>query len=293
MKIYECSPYFNEKLVANLKISESQNWIDELHIVESNSTFKGENKNYTFSSNVSNVKYHKIDKNHFKGKIIWKFRRKFPFFGKASAAWKNEEIQRNFACSYISPLSNDIVILNDIDEIIDSRHADKIVYLVKKHKIITIKLHFTMYYLNLFSLNWHELWPNSPIDYSYRVFIMNGDKFNTLKMTSNKLRRNAESGKFINSIYCDNFFYGFHHSWLGGYKAIKAKLQSYAHQLEDHSDKIYDKTSKRIVEASFHNLISANKSLFDGHKLVRRNLNEYSPLRSVLKNIKLYSEHII
>lgn len=74
---------------------------------------------------------------------------------------------RNLSQQYKSILSDDdIVILSDIDEIIDSRYLDEIIHEVRKRGIVTIKLCFTLFYLNLVSTNWG----GAPI--SYRLFIM-------------------------------------------------------------------------------------------------------------------------
>ena len=70
-------------------------------------------------------------------------------------SWHNEAVQRNCACNYKNLVGDeDIVILSDVDEIIDSRFSDQIVNEVKKRGIITVRLHFTLFYLNLFSKNW-------------------------------------------------------------------------------------------------------------------------------------------
>lgn len=40
MKIFEVSPFFNEKLILKLKIENSLGVVDELHVTESNRSYK-------------------------------------------------------------------------------------------------------------------------------------------------------------------------------------------------------------------------------------------------------------
>lgn len=162
----------------------------------------------------------------------------------------------------------------------------------KRRGILTLKLHFTLFYLNLFSTNWHELWANSPSDYSYRVFIMKGSYFNSMKLTSNKLRRKGEAGKLTKSVYCFDEIMGFHLSWLGDADQIVAKLQSYAHDISDHSGSIVDENGELCVE-KIRMKIMKRESLFDGHKLEIRNVGEIRFLRAIEENIHSYKELLI
>jgi hypothetical protein len=155
-----------------------------------------------------------------------------------SGAWKNEAYQRNYSTIDLEPAADDIIILSDIDEIIDSRKADYLIGMVKKQKVISVKLEFTMFYMNLFSTNRHEIWSGSPKDYAYRTFLMTGDYFNIMRFTPDKMRHLGESNKFANSIFCPEDFMGFHHSWLGDEDAIYQKLMSYAHDIGDHGSEV-------------------------------------------------------
>ena len=115
-------------------------------------------------------------------------------------ARKNETMQRNYVHEVLSPEANDIVILADIDEIVDHTLAQELIDLARKHGVVSVELHHTMFYLNLFSQNWHELWDGAPENYAYRLFVMTGEHFNTMKYTSNSLRRDGEWG-YINGKY--------------------------------------------------------------------------------------------
>ena len=202
MKIDECSLYYNEDDIVRLKVDEGKKWVDFFCFSESDYTFKYGYKGYNFSQLDSNIIYKKLDgASVFKQRDFIGLTRKFPFIKRKSAAWYNEAIQRNFSCEGLELNDDDVVILSDIDEIIDSSYAEYLLDLVKKHKIITVKIHFTMFYLNLWSTNWHEVWPGSPKDYAYRVFLIQGDYFKKMNISSNKLRDLGQQGKLFNSVY--------------------------------------------------------------------------------------------
>ena len=289
MKIYQCCPYYNESLIAEINIKEASKWIDEFHITEGNLNFQGQERNYIFNSGKEYdiVKYHKIDcKNKYKrnnlyGKIsLWKNRFSSNDYIRnilTAPTWYNEAVQRNESCSKIIPEDDDIVILSDIDEIIDSKYADKIIEEVKKRDIITIKLHFTLFYFNLFSDNW-----GGPKDYSYRVFIMTGKYFKNMSMSSDELRKLGEQGKLYNDIYCIDEICGFHHSWLGDENFIFNKIKSYAHtEHSEYADIDYIKEC-----------LKNKKSIFPGHNLsIRNDINLIDTIEKNKNNI--FKEYFI
>lgn len=258
MKIYEFCPFFKEQLVADIHTEESKKWVDEIHITELNRTFQHLPKNYLFT-NTKGAIYHKVDAN----KIFRPNRKLIPniVFNKSKScksifrnpAWFNEATQRNLASSFVDFGDNDIIILSDIDEIIDPIFADRIVEEVKKRKIMTVKIHFTLFYFNLFSKNW-----GGPADYSYRVYILTGHEFrNKWKNDSDWLRKLGESGKLIDTVYCPTEFMGFHHSWLGDENFISEKINAYAHtEHQEHNDLDYIKSC-----------LKEGKSIFPGHEV--------------------------
>lgn len=279
MKIYQCSPYYNEQLIANINLEEASQWIDEFHITESNRGFQGKNKEYNFINNkdFDKLRYHKIDvdnifiNNNKLGKIkLFKYRfsnNRYKNEILRSPSWYNEAMQRNNSCSCLEVDDKDIIILSDIDEIIDSRYADRIVEEVKKRGIVTIKVHFTLFYLNLFSLNW-----GGPPNYSYRIFIMTGKYFKNMKFTSDELRKLGEKGSLYNEIYCIDDICGFHHSWLGDENFIFNKIKSYAHT--EHSEFADIDYIKKCIKEG--------KSIFPGHKLEIR--DDIKFIRSIERN---------
>lgn len=54
-------------------------------------------------------------------------------------AWYNEGVSRNYSLWNSNYKDDDILILSDIDEIIDSKYADEIIDAVNHYGVITIK----------------------------------------------------------------------------------------------------------------------------------------------------------
>lgn len=226
MKIYEFCPFFNENKVAEIKIRENASWVDELHICEANKTFSYEDKGFNFDLSLltDRVKYHKLDlSQHFR-----KPKDKQSYYDPDTCQadrfdswyWEllcnnsgfyNEAFQRNYCSILLRDIirDDDIVILSDLDEIIDSRFADMIIEKVKKHQVMTMSLHYSVFYLNLFSDRSHGA-PN----FSYRLYIMTGKYFNSMPFSSDYLRKKGIAEALKEEVYCAEEFMGFHHSWL-------------------------------------------------------------------------------
>ncbi|UHA72259.1 hypothetical protein [Paenibacillus sp. 481] len=245
MKIYEFCPFFNENRVAEIKIKENASWVDELHVVEANKTFSNVDKPFNFKeSNVSDkVKYHQLDAEqvfrtptrhqlYFNRSTCQaaQFDRWYWRLLSYNSAFYNEAYQRNLSSVYLRDQveDNDIVILGDFDEIIDSRWADRIVAEVKRRQIITVKLHYSVFFLNLFSASNH----GSP-HWSYRVNIMTGRFFKSMPFTSDYLRKKGIAESLTHDIYCLEEPVGFHHSWLEYQKTAVDKLKAFEANLKN------------------------------------------------------------
>jgi hypothetical protein len=265
MKIKLFVPYFNEQMVARINILSAMKWVDEIHLTEANYTFQGKYKDYSFdydvfSGTVDKVNYHAIDvKNYFLFN-----RRYIPYLGGQhrpewhpkiffNTSWYNEGVQRNRSCDRSLIEDDDIIILSDIDEIIDPRKADMIIAAVEKHKIVTVRLNFSLLYFNLFSRSW-----SGPSDYSYRIFIMKGSEFRKRNFDYDTLRKLGERSQLLNEVYCLPEICGFHHSWIGNKELIKVKLNAYAHVEHRTID------NDEHIDACLRN----GKSLFDNHELI-------------------------
>ena len=286
MRIIECCPFYNENLIANIHINESLKWIDEFHVTEANYSFKMSPKEYNFNLDQKSPKvfYHQLD-----GEKLFKKNRRFiPYIDTRPITkwypkiykrtpWYNDAVQRNYSLWNANVDDDDIVILSDIDEIIDSKYADIIIHEVKKRGIVTIKIHFTLFYFNLFCSGWL-----GPEDYSYRIFILRGD---ILKKRffhdSDFLRKEGERGLITDEVYCFPEIMGFHHSWLGDEHFVLNKLNSYAHSDEEHSSSI--KTDGKYDIDLLREHIKEGKTIFDGSTL---SINDSIQLISSVDKLK-------
>jgi len=297
MKIYEFSPFYNENMLLKIKAAEAKSWIDEIHVVESNRTFRYGHKPYQFKPEEfkqrrPRVIHHKLDGTlKFDGANKWGISKKFPFYRKKDISRANETIQRNLVHEVLAPEDDDIVILSDIDEILDSSRADELIHTTQKHGLVSVRLHHTMFFLNLYSENWHELWKNSPVDYAYRTFLMTGKVYRSLPYTSDRLRRLGEWGKHAGKIPLVDGFSGFHHSWLGDANAVKSKLLSYSHSIAEHGEHIVDEKGEVSI-AKLKTLVESKQSIFDGHDLSIRTTSQQPLLSSIMGELEHF-DHLL
>lgn len=283
MKIYEFSPFYNENVVTKIKLSEASSWIDTLTIKECDHTFTKKYKGFVLDDDIRKcplvnyvpLKVASIFKKSGLGLI-----RRFPFIGHKNRSWFNETVQREYRAEIeaLKVCDDDILIFSDVDEILDSRYKHEIIDMVKKNGIITVKLHFSLFYLNLFSVNW-----SGPKDYSYRLFIMTGKHYKSLNMSIDELRKMGERGLLLGKVYCPDKFYGFHHSWLGDENFILDKLHSYSHEAHEHNSSILTNNKYDIdkIKVALQN----NESIFPGHLL--KVSKEVDMLRSIDDDVNL------
>ena len=282
MKIYEFCMFHNEHAALEIKRRESSSWVDELHLCESDRTFRGGIRQPVLPASDEFLKTHLYPgAKRFEPGYRWGFSRYPPFFRKKKRARQNETRQRDYVHEALCSVSDDdIIILSDIDEVVDQRRAEELVDRAKRSGVASIRMHHTLFFVNLYSTNWHEVWPGSPPDYAYRVFAMTGAHFHAMKTSSDRLRRLGEWGKLNGEIDLLDGFAGFHHSWLGDEQAAMDKLQSYSHSLSEHDSSLSTEdgspNAQRLREA-----IQSGQSIFPGNELEIRSFDELPPLKSV------------
>lgn len=251
--IIEASPFFNENLVAQVKIEESSRWIDQLIVVEANRTYKGDPKVYRFAhTNHPNVSYRQMNADRNFTRQPWHLKRRFPFIGQRAFAWVNEERQRDYSLNGLEIEDDDIFITSDIDEIIDSRAADRIIAETKRRQIVTIGLYVNVYYLNAFDFN-----QIGPPDFTYRVFAMTGQFLRRMEYGIDQLRKLGESGSLFNTVYRIPGISGFHLSWIGDDSFVESKMKAYAHGPTDFQGDIYKEdgsVSRGAIRSSMNKL---------------------------------------
>lgn len=280
--IFQCCPFDNENLIAGLSLKESVGYVGEMHISEANRTFRYTPKDFHFENELvdSRVRYHQINADsQFLGKH-WRLTQRAPFLRYSVNPWVNESRQRNLACSQVKAGDQDIVVLSDIDEIIDRRYWPEVIWSARKHGIVTVGLHFTLYYFNLFSTS---TLGDGPDDYSYKVFAMTGKVFNELHLSSDRLRKLGESGKLLNSVHRISGIQGFHHSWLGDSEFVRNKLLSYSHGRSDHVEELYSDDGS-IRHEYLKYLLTNNISVFGNHTLrVSQDISQLSSVEALRK----------
>jgi hypothetical protein len=265
-QVSEYCLFNGEQLIADIKFAEHSEFVDQFNIVESTRSFKNGKRTPTFHASADNIDY----RIYYPGKEFTgnSFRPARPprFITTNLNPWKNETLTRNFLSSGLKPKNEDILIFSDIDEIIDARYFAQVIEFAKAHGVATVKIHFTLYFFNLFSENY-----GGPEDYSYRVFIMTGEYYNKMKITPDELRKNGEAGKLVNEIKCFPTIAGFHHSWIGDSEFVASKLASYAHGPEDHNSRLFDNKS-RVDLSVVEELLNRKESMYGGsHRLKIRN----------------------
>lgn len=295
MKIREFCMFYNEHTVLEIKIAEARKWIDELHLCEANRTFQNKERVPVLPAGDDFVKTHVYDgATHFLPAFRWGPSRHWPFFRKKLVARRNETLQRNMVHDvFADAADDDIIILSDIDEIIDPRFADEVIDAARKHGGVSVELHHTFFYLNLYSTNWHELWPNAPENYAYRVFVMTGKFFHQLRRGegADHLRRRGEWGKLTGKFPLLKGIRGFHHSWLGDEEAAFEKITSYCHSVTDHRADLTDEEGQ-ISKVKLGAFIRSGQSIFPGNKVEIRSFEAVPPLQTVVDNLDRY-QHLI
>lgn len=261
-QVSEYCLFNGEQLIADIKFAELSGFVDKFNIVESSRTFKNGKHTPTFQTSFDNINY----RIYHPGKEFTgnSYRLASPpkFVKRNLNAWRNETLTRDFLSGGLRPKDNDVLIFSDIDEIIDARHFQRVVKFALEHGVATVKLHFTLYFFNLFSENYL-----GPEDYSYRVFIMTGEYYNKMTITPDGLRKKGEAGELKDQIKCYPEFAGFHHSWIGDAEFVATKLASYSHGKEDHDAKLYDSNS-RIDLSAVAELLNGKKSVYGSkHRL--------------------------
>jgi len=283
MKVIECCPFFKENLIAEIHIQESAKWVDEIHITECNMTHQYKKKEFFFEHETKDkVVYNKLNVD----KIFAEPRKLIPHFRYKNkpdwhahvfrnVSWYNEGMQRKHFVPDFN--DDDILILSDIDEIIDSRFAKQILKEVNDRGIVTVKLHFTSFYFNLFSQNW-----GGPADYSYRTFIIKGKTFREdWNSDYDSLRKAGEKSQLLDTVYCIPEIAGFHHSWLGDEKFISEKIAAYTHT--EHAE---FNSMEYIKEC-----LSQGKSIFPDQDV---KVNNNIPLLSIIdENRDKYKQYLI
>ena len=159
MKVFDCTTYFNEPLLFELRLNILNEYVDEFIVCEATYTHSGEKKKINFNKNnypnfknkITHIIVDKEPDNLFE---INEKNKHNNFLYRLNAARRIEK-QRNAINTVFSELNiNDWIMYSDSDEIPD---LSKINFKTVKKKIILFqqKIFYYKFNLNLESQNWY------------------------------------------------------------------------------------------------------------------------------------------
>lgn len=206
--IYDCSLFFNELDLLEIRLNELKDLDCKHVIVESCLTFQGNPKPFNLEASWDRFK-------EFHHKMI--YLKLSPINNPMLSAWTRENFQRNYISVGLKEAEpNDIIYIGDIDEI-----PKKEIFSTFKpeYGVSVVETRLSYYYVNFV---FKESWCKSQIM-----------TMETLKMSSPNTIRYEHTPSVIKDG-------GWHFSYLGGVDSIIEKIESAAHT-EFNNDSFKDK----------------------------------------------------
>jgi len=208
MKIIDCFTFYNELKMLEMRLQEMYDFVDYFVLVEATKTYANNDKELYYENNKE--KYAK-----YNDKIIHIIVDDMP---NDNNAWLLEYHQRrciNRGVSQLELNNDDIIIVSDLDEIIDT---DLIKNIKNKNINIENSIHYSieqdLYYYNL-NTKFNHKWFGSKLLNYYTYY----NNFNT---DSNTIRNTHTNNTLKNG--------GWHFSYFGDVEFIKNKIKNFAHQ---------------------------------------------------------------
>ena len=234
--IYDCFIFFNEIDVLYFRLKNLYNIVDYFIILDANTTFQGEKKDFLF------IKY-KDRFNEFKDKIIYKslympsienILITNPDYKQFGDTWKREYYQRDYIVTILKELKctdSDIIFLSDIDEILYDYKLKNIINLLNKNPTNIYLCHLLdiKYYLNNKKIN--SFFGNIGMKYNVLKNLENHSYFRNKycfhRSIEDVTRIIRQNNKIKNYKIVENA--GIHMSSYGGLLMLKTKLLAYSH----------------------------------------------------------------
>lgn len=235
--VVDAFTFYNELDILEARLYELFDVVDYFIIVEGVKTFTGLDKELYFEQNL-----HKFEK--YLSKIIHVVAKNFPI---TDNAWDRERYQRNYidiGLKNLNLCNDDIVIISDVDEIINSDLIKKIInYEVDILDDNIYSVEMTLYYYSLeYSAN-RKWWHVKLLKYNKYLQYNNPDAIRNLD---------------YNSIIVDG---GWHISYYGDNNFIRKKLESFSEQQTN--------TLKNKNEDFLNECISNGKLFFNDEDLIK------------------------
>lgn len=296
MRIINCTMFFNEFDLLDLKIAEELPNVDEFIIVEANQTHIGSPKQ-TFLKDNSKYKDLKIItlENEFKS-----VSEDLSIEDKRAIANKNEAIQRNAALRNLDINDDDVIICSDLDEIIPSQDFKEIIECTKEaeekySRHIKLQMYNHLYKINLLvdtplEKDWFgpfavtgKLLKNLP-----RIFEQECEKQNKLVQAFFEISLDDLRQCPYNTIpYLPTN--GRHFSCLGEPKDISYKLKNYS-QVQ-HS--IEDIASEESIISRINNLEHLKNETINNEKVKLKKVEiDATYPETIIKNLDKWQKYI-
>lgn len=257
-KIIDCFIFFNELDLLEIRLRYLYKSVDYFVIVESDTTFNGENKKFNLKDNINRFK-------DFEDKIIYISLKMKDFPKKKNIAWEREKYQRNSIKKGLSEINlnkEDLILISDLDEIPNIEYLRKIqkknyktLKIQKKNNFllsINLIVYFLKYFIKYFNkrkrMKYFLLLKrqyfilikgfSKPINFKMLNCIYFINYKNIVGMWPGLQCINSEWIKTFSIDEIRNFrnypvksvTEGWHFSYLGGIEKIKHKIKNFSHQ---------------------------------------------------------------
>jgi len=256
MKIFDCTIYFDEDLMLDLRMNILNQYVEKFIIVEAAHDHQGNIKKRNFD--IKNFK-------KFENKIQYFFIESIP---KEYSSWERENYQRNYISRCLGDLNDDdLVIISDVDEIPNLKSINQ--FYKNKYSVFEQKMFY--YKFNLLN-NSQPFWYGSKL--CKKKYLKSPQWLRNLKSKQYPFWRFDK----INMNIIKNG--GWHFSFIRKPNEIIKKIESYAHiefnksQFKDEKEIIKKinmgedifgrgiKYSKIDIDYSFPEYIQKNKNKF-------------------------------
>lgn len=157
--IIDCTMFFNELDLLEIRLEEHNSFVDKFIIIEANSTHSNSSKEYILDQNYDRYKKFHNKIQYVKINLQDKYKYNIVSWNKSSniasnkELWSNENFQRNYALITLendNTNDEDIIICSDLDEIIDYKTFVLAKEQLNRNDIIKCKQKHYAYKLNLY-----------------------------------------------------------------------------------------------------------------------------------------------
>ena len=261
MKIFDCTIYFDEDLMLDLRMNILNQYVEKFIIVEAAYDHQGNIKKRNFD--IKNFK-------KFENKIQYFFIESIP---EEYSSWERENYQRNYISRCLVDLNDDdLVIISDVDEIPNLNKLNNL----QSFKYTAFKQMNLCYKMNLINNTYPE-WFGSRI--CKKKYLKSPQWLRDKKVKNYSLLKFYK----IKWNIIDNG--GWHFSFLMSPEQIRNKIKSFAHDE-------YNKEEFKNLDY-IQNLIDSGTDLFNrNQKYNKIELNKSFP-KYIFSNLNKYKNWIL